>query len=70
MKRRGKLFGLLLSLVLVASLVLPSVAYAAGPNRPEKPDKEKPDKEEAEKEEEKLVTRIANKVKKILDDYY
>jgi len=42
MKRRGKLFGLLLSLVLVASLVLPSVAYAAGPNRPEKPDKEKP----------------------------
>lgn len=42
MKRRGKLFGLALSLVLIVSLVLPAVAYAAGPDRPAKPDKEKP----------------------------
>lgn len=42
MKRRGKLIGLVLSLVLIASLVMPAVAYAAGPDRPAKPDKEKP----------------------------
>ena len=37
-----KLFGLVLSLVLIASLVLPAVAYVAGPDNPGKPDKQKP----------------------------
>lgn len=34
----GKLFGLVLSLVLITSLVLPAVAYVAGPDNPEKQD--------------------------------
>jgi len=42
MKRMGNLFGLVLSLVLIASLVLSSTAYAAGPDKPAKPDKETP----------------------------
>jgi hypothetical protein len=37
-----KLFGLFLSLVLIAALALPAVAYAASPDKPGKPDKEKP----------------------------
>lgn len=40
MKR--KIFGLVLSVVLITSLVLPAVAYAAGPDNPGKPDKQKP----------------------------
>ena len=37
-----KLFGLVLSLLLIASLVLVAVAYAAAPDNPGKPDKHKP----------------------------
>ena len=41
--RLGKLIGLALSLLLVAALILPAVAYAAGPpDNPGKPDKHKP----------------------------
>ncbi len=40
--KRGKLFVLVLSLVLIALLVLPAMAYAASPEHPGKPDKEKP----------------------------
>lgn len=42
MKTIKKLSGLVLSLVLIASLVVPTVAYATGPDRREKPDKERP----------------------------
>ena len=42
MKRGGRLFGLILSLVLIASLLVPALAYAAGPDNPGKPDKQKP----------------------------
>ena len=38
----GKLFWLVLSLVLIASLVLVAVAYAADPDKQGKPDKQKP----------------------------
>jgi hypothetical protein len=41
-KKREKLLGLVLSLVLIASLVLPAVAYAAGLDNPRKPDRQKP----------------------------
>ena len=36
-----KLFGLVLSLVLIASLMLPAVAYAVGRDNPEKPDQKR-----------------------------
>lgn len=40
--RRGRLVGLVLSLALIATLLLPATAYAAGPDNLGKPDKQKP----------------------------
>ncbi len=40
--RIGKLFGLVGALVLIASLLVSAIAYAASPDNPRKPDKQKP----------------------------
>ena len=42
MKRRERLFGLVISLVLIGLLFLPALVYAVGPGNPGKPDKQKP----------------------------
>lgn len=42
MKRGARLFGLVVSLVLVGLLFLPTSVYAAGPDNPGMPDKQKP----------------------------
>ena len=42
MKRRERLFGLVMSLALIGSLFLPALVYAAGPDNPGMPDKQKP----------------------------
>lgn len=42
MKRRGRLFGLILPLILIGSLFLPSLVLAAGPDNSGMPDKHKP----------------------------
>lgn len=40
--KRGRLIGLMLSLLLIVALALPAMVYAAGPDNPGRPDKQKP----------------------------